>query len=358
MTVRKLRNSWQYDIQISGYGRHRKGGFRTKSEALVAERRARQDLLEGRRRMTLADAYEAYMAATSMRIQSRETNAHIWLRVQPSLGHLYVEEVTTSTLDVFKRGLPTRYGPATVNRYLEVIRSVLRFCWKRGHLASVPYVPMQSVPQTNPQWYSELERDRLFAGMFDLQPQWYLFFYLSARLGLRLGEVYAVAKSRIRDIPAQLSIDRAFQRGTKTRLAVLGARKNNRVLTLSLSDDIVSAIRWHIAQGYAGEDFLFFKGEHPPRYLDSHKRPLRTVQRKLGLRELSHHKLGRHSVASQAVTGGHSMKTIQAQLGHQSEQSTHMYAHLGDGAQLRLVQDLEPKNPPHVNVASTTRQPK
>ena len=77
------------------------------------------------------------------------------------------------------------------------------------------------------------------------------------------------------------------------------------------------------------------------------------MQRALGLRELSHHQIGRHSVASQAATGGHSIKAIQAQLGHQSAKSTHLYAHLGYQAQLRLVEALQPVSPPHVSVRST-----
>ena len=47
------------------------------------------------------------------------------------------------------------------------------------------------------------------------------------------------------------------------------------------------------------------------------------------------------------------MKAIQAQLGHRSLKSTEQYAHLGQQAQLRLVADLEPSAPPHVNVRST-----
>ena len=93
----------------------------------------------------------------------------------------------------------------------------------------------------------------------------------------------------------------------------------------------------------------------------SHVRPLRLVQQKLGLRLLSHHKVGRHSVASQAVTGGESVKAVQAQLGHRSEQSTHKYAHLGSGPQRRLVEALRPQRAPHegkrhVNLASTDTQ--
>ncbi|MGH9107816.1 MAG: hypothetical protein ACRDZX_18685, partial [Acidimicrobiales bacterium] len=89
---------------------------------------------------------------------------------------------------------------------------------------------------------------------------------------------------------------------------------------------------------YGGPEFLFSKTGVFPRYIDSHVRPLTLVQKKLGLRVLSHHKVGRHSVASQAVTGGESVKAVQAQLGHRSEQSTHKYVHLGAGAQKRLVE--------------------
>ena len=142
----------------------------------------------------------------------------------------------------------------------------------------MPYVPMQRVPATGPAWYSEKERDRLLDGMFRLQPRWYLFFYLTTRLGLRTGGVYAVAKSRIRDIPPQLIVDRAVQRGNKKRPALLGTRKNDRSLTLSLAQDVVEAIRWHIKQGYSGEEFLFSADGTFPRHLDSHKRPLRLVE--------------------------------------------------------------------------------
>jgi len=99
-----------------------------------------------------------------------------------------------------------------------------------------------------------------------------------------------------------------------------------------------------------------------PRYIDSHVRALTLVQQKLGLRLLSHHKVGRHSVASQAVTGGESIKAVQAQLGHRSEQSTDKYSHLGLGAQRRLIEAPRPVVAPHEQVraeqlTSTSRQP-
>jgi len=57
-----------------------------------------------------------------------------------------------------------------------------------------------------------------------------------------------------------------------------------------------------------------------------------------------------------AFPGGHSIKAIQAQLGHRSEQSTHVYAHLGSGAQLRLVEALQPAAAPHGTLRAPSKK--
>ena len=85
---------------------------------------------------------------------------------------------------------------------------------------------------------------------------------------------------------------------------MLGSRKNHEVYTTALGRDVLEAIRWHVDQGYAGPQFLFSQDGTFPKHLDSYKRPLRTVQKALGLPLLSHHQIGRHSMASQAATGG------------------------------------------------------
>ncbi|MCU0664668.1 MAG: tyrosine-type recombinase/integrase [Myxococcota bacterium] len=301
----------------------------------------------GERQIILSDAFRDYMAATQMKARAKDVYNHHWSRIAPILGHLFIEEITTSVLDGFKQKLPRSLAPRTVNHHLTLIRAVLGFMWKREKLSHVPYIPKMSVPRKNHQWYSEMERDRLLKGMFEMFPQWYLFFYLTCRLGLRRGEVYAISRGKIRHIPALLVVDEQVQVGNRSRPASLTTRKNDAAYTVKLSQDLLDAIDWHIAKGYGGEEFLFSKDGSFPIHLDSHQRPLREVQRALGLRELGHHAIGRHSVASQAATSGHSMKAIQAQLGHLSEQSTHCYAHLGSSAQLRVMEDLKPQSPPH-----------
>ena len=399
--VRKLEKSWQYDFKFPGRPRDRKGGFRTKQAAKIAGEKLLARLETGACVTTLTEAYNVYTAATNLKEGSRDSYENNWRRIAPVLGELFIEEIDSSTivprqaykygsgwpfstisaslllelgaaspsssfldlaenfststricrldeaLDRFKQTLPLSWEPTTVNLALGLVKTILRFMWKRGKLSHVPYVPMESVVVKHRDWYTLEERDALLEGMFRQYPRWYLFFYLTCRLGLRKGEVYGITHRQVRHIPPRLIIDHQLQQGTGKRAVKIITRKNNEAYTLELSQDVLDAIQWHIAQGYAGEEFLFSKTGKFPLRLDTHKHPLMRVQRALGLRLLSHHAIGRHSVASQAATGGESIKAIQAQLGHRSEKSTHRYAHLGSRAQLGVVTNLAPVLPPH-----------
>ena len=345
--VRRLKKSWQYDFKLPDKKRERKGKFRTKAAAFEAGLQRMKVLQNNTEKITLKEAYETYVRVSQLKDRTRDTYSHHWGVIEPLIGHMYISEITTTVLDEFKVQLPSRLGPRTMNHHLTLVRAVLRFMWKRQKLALLPYIPMMKVPVKEQPWYTTVERDRLLTEMHLKYPQWYLFFYITCRLGLRRAEVYAIARRQVKDIPPRLVVDQQVQRGTKTREACLITRKNNETYTLELPEDVMAAIKWHISQGYAGSEFLFSKDGTFPKYIDSYMRPLITVQRKLGLQELGHHAIGRHSVASQAATRGESIKAIQAQLGHRSESSTHKYAHLGSGAQLKVVESLTPDSPPH-----------
>ncbi len=72
MAVRKLHQSWQYDFTLSGFGRQRQGGYVTRAEALLAQKRAREDLLSGARKLFFREGYAQYMAATRMKLLFRQ----------------------------------------------------------------------------------------------------------------------------------------------------------------------------------------------------------------------------------------------------------------------------------------------
>ena len=69
-----------------------------------------------------------------------------------------------------------------------------------------------------------------------------------------------------------------MQRGTKKRAAELVSRKNDEAYELDITADILAAVGWHVARGYAGTEFLLSKTGAFPRYIDSHVSPSKLVQ--------------------------------------------------------------------------------
>lgn len=347
MAVHKRGKFWEYDFRLLGE-RHRKSRWRTRAHAAAAEKLKMEELLSGTSKITFADAYDRYVAATRLAVTTREDYDRFMDRdIRSHIGHLFIEQVTTDDIDKIKAALAPTLGPKSINQRLIVVSAVLRFEWKRQKLAHVPWIPMETVPKKHVEWYSVDERDRFLKGVYDLQPQWYLFFYLTMRLGLRCGEIYPIEHSKFMRERGRVLIDQAAVRGTTTRPLVLKLRKGNDTLVLEVTSDVFDAYDWHCRMGFAGQQYVFCPSDKIPKYLDSHKAPIRIVQDALALRPLSHHRLGRHSVGSQANQHGSDPKAIQAQLGHQSPQSTQKYLHVSNDAQRKLVESLRPARAPH-----------
>ncbi len=345
MAVRKLRQSWQYDFKISGFERQCKGRFRKRSlacgkrcpretplgdQAIAFQRGPRPihggDSDEGPRLGCLRASLEADRAGA--RSPLCRGGRHVRARC--------LQAVTSEAL-----------GPKSINQHPILIRAALRFLWKRGRLRSVLYVPMESVPQSHADWYTKEERDQLLEGMFRLEPQWYLFYYLTTRLGLRAGEVYAIARRQVRREQPRLVVDQAVQRGTKTRPARLATRKN---------DDCLCA---RSDGGHIGR-----------RRLARRRRLLRAGVFLLQDRRLpTPHRQSRPTFktrATEARSSGAQPSQGRAALGskpsdhgrrvHQSRSGTAwtsfgaehaQVAHLGSGAQRHLVEALQPARAPH-----------
>jgi integrase len=350
MVIRKRGKGWQYDFWLLGK-RERKGRFRTKAEATAAEKLKREEMLSGKVKKTFREAYEAYIKSIRARVAVttlEDFGRFMEREIAPTIGHVLIGDVNTSAIVELKQRFPPDWGPKSINQRLILVRAVLRFCWACEWIPYPPKVPMEKVPKKSVQWYELAERDAFLEGVYELQPQWYLFFYLTSRLGLRRGEVYPIEHSQFLCARLQLAIDKAVIRGTSTRDCVVRpARKGGDTMTLEITQDIVDAYRWHVKNGYAGDRLVFCPTDKIPRHLDSHVVPMKLVQAKLGLRKLTHHKLGRHSVGSQADDIGATHKAIQRQLGHQSPRSTDQYVHGSSKAQRAIVEALRPKRAPH-----------
>jgi integrase len=350
VVVRKRGKKWEYDFRLLGK-RERDGGFATKPIAVLAEKRKQEELLGGKR-MTYAEAWEKFLAGTRHEVLTREK--YVWLyekHLSEALGPLYISAIETEHFDELKKRFDPALAASTVNLYLKLAKAPLTFARNRKWILYTPWTPREVEREKVERWYTVEQRDRFLEGVFDLAPNWYLFFYLTVRVGLRRGEVYALSHRQFDRERMRLVIDRRAIRGTKSRPArILPGRKARRgqsVLELAVSQDIFDAYDWHCKMGYAGEQLVVAQDDALAAHLDSHAPVMRKVQRKLGLPLFPHHAVGRHSVASQAVEEDVHAKTIQQQLGHHNPATTQRYIHVRSGAQLKIMESLRPARAPH-----------
>jgi integrase len=346
VVVRKRGSKWEYDFRLLGK-RHRDGGFRTKTIAELAEKKKERELLSGKQ-MTYAEVWEKFLEGTKHKPLTREK--YVWLYdfyLKESLGPLYLTEFETATFDDLKKRFDPTLGASTVNLYLTLAKAPLTFAWKRNWMPHPPWVAKDPTPDKVEQWYTVEERDRFLEGVFEHAPHWYLFFYLTSRLGLRRGEVYPIEHEQFQRERGSLLIDKGAVQGTKDRPLQIDLRKGNDTLTLKVTQDVFDAYDWHCKMGFAGKRYVMMPNDKVPTYLDSHKAVMRTVQKRLGLPRYPHHAIGRHSVASQAVEDEQHPKAIQQQLGHKRAETTQRYMHAKQGAQLKIVEALRPSRAPH-----------
>ena len=167
MTVRKRERSWYYDFTLEGFGRHKKAGFRTKAEAEEAEKRKREELRLGRRRFTLAQAFEMYLSANKMKDRSRDTYRGHWRRdISPVLAHYSIADVATSPLDELLLPLPVHLRPNSVHHRPCLVDTLLRFILIRVHLQAVLYWSSETAPYLPPACLSQPRSARLLGGIF------------------------------------------------------------------------------------------------------------------------------------------------------------------------------------------------
>jgi integrase len=337
---------WEYRFRYEDR-RYSKGRFKTKKQAELAEKKKQLEVISGDRSVTLVEAYQLYKKARPD-IKTRtldEFERYMERDITPLLGHICIEEISALVLDDFKAQLPAHLSSSSKNKRLTLISAILRYCCSRDLLMSMPIIPKAKETRKAVQWYTEEQRDQLLNGFLRHRPHWYFFFYITMRLGLRVGEVYAIEHRQFKRTPPTLIVDQAAQRGNtkKGREVDLKSRKNEEVLVLDLEEDILAAYDWHCGCGYTGHRFVFF--DRIPLHLDNHRKPLKAVQKLVELPAYSHHKIGRHSVGSQAQRKGVPLHDIQQQLGHKSIRSTEQYAHGGE--QGNVVRALRPVRPPH-----------
>ena len=85
--------------------------------------------------------------------------------VDPYLGHLYLDQITRDVIEVIgEKKLATGVAPATVNRHLEIIRTILnKACREWEWTERVPFIRMYKEPKRRIRWLTKEEAETLLS---------------------------------------------------------------------------------------------------------------------------------------------------------------------------------------------------
>lgn len=174
--------------------------------------------------------------------------------------------------------------------------------------------------------------------------EYYPFFLMVARTGLRLGELLAVRWGDIDFNSRFIWVRQSYRRGQFT------PPKNGKDRKVDMSDQLTATLKGLLTQRKReafqkglGEvhELVFHRGSGAPIEQNYIRRVFKRILRKAELREIRLHDL-RHTFASLLLRQGESPVYVKEQLGHSSIQITvDIYGHLIPGANRGAVNKLD-----------------
>lgn len=263
------------------------------------------------RKVTLAELVEQFLRGPGKGWPSNRTSyLHRWVG---QVGHLTLAGLTRGEIIAARDELWSGRAPATVNRAVAYLSSVLSYAVERE---IIPENPCRKLKLTEPRGRvrylsdDELARLRGAVAAQETLPDLSLFVEAALRTGARAGELQGL---RWEDID--------FQRG----VAILHETKNGERRLLPIRGALLEALR--NKPRTCALVFTCPTGVGRIQYGNAWRAALKAV----GIESFRFHDL-RHHAASTLVQNGVDLYAVQHLLGHKSPTMTQRYAHLAPEA--------------------------
>ncbi|MBF0335700.1 MAG: site-specific integrase [Alphaproteobacteria bacterium] len=331
--------NWLIEFTFKGHKVRQSSGTTRKREAEERERILRQELksrlLLGKvAAMSLGEAVDRYydtvvLPKGNVGVAKRELYALNQIRemLRPATP---IENLTAGVISDYKDHLlASKKAPATVNRYLAMIKAILnRANSEWGTLAVVPRIKLLPLSNARHRWLTEEEEMRLLPNCSPHLRNLVVFLIDS---GARLREATTLGWGDV-------DLDR------KPRAVVRFMRtKSGRPRAVPLSTRVEALLRELKNERPDGEERVFLyhaPGSSQPVPFDNPFGTWDTARRRADLEDVNLHDL-RHTFASRLVMRGVPLPTVSQLLGHASIHMTMRYAHLSNSALDAAIDSLE-----------------
>lgn len=252
----------------------------------------------------------------------------LWL--SPHLNHIYLKDVNKDLIEeiakikentIKKNGKSIK--PATVNRMLSVIKSILKKCEKEwGWLNSVPYIRMREENNERVRWIT-FEQARKLIALLQKEERWHLadMTAFSLLTGLRKGNVKGLEWPRVDFEKRFLWVERSQS-------------KNKNTFSRVLNEDAI-----HVLRRWCGkhDQYVFTYRNNPIG--ECNTRAWRAAVKAVGIEDFKWHDL-RHTWASWHVQNGTSLHELYEMGDWESYDMVLRYAHLCNSQIIKVSENI------------------
>lgn len=330
--------TWYYSFSVkdplTGQRKHKmKRGFRTKKEALAAERE--DHYKPAQTAMTVRDMMILWEDHTQASKQTRQKHLeHFTIR----FGDYFDKPIETLSKPVLSRwraelAQDDRFNTNTKNRTISYLKSLLRFA-SDVYDVQVNTSVLSRLKQTDEESMKEFEvwtpaEFNQFAQAVD-NPLYALYFKFLFWTGCRRGEAIALQKSDVKDHTATIKYSQ------RTQQEGLKPTKKRTTRTIKLD-----SVLWNELQPLMDTDGSYVFGGITglsPNAIDS---AFRKAVKESGVKKIRIHDL-RHSHATWLINSGVNIVAVSKRLGHKDVTTTlSVYTHLLESTDNDMISKID-----------------
>ena len=261
------------------------------------------------------------------------------LYITPEIGKIPINRITHNTIESFANLLLQTGGAKhsglsakTVSDVLSVIRSVLRYCSKKGKIISYDAYSIQiKQHQKEMRVLSRSEQEKLCKYLYSDLNACNMGILVCLFTGLRVGEICALQWEDISFEDHTIHVHQTMQRvqnktalGQKTKVIVTAPKSACSIRTIPIPDELFDAIDLYRTTGVG---YFLTGSKHDyiePRTMQNH---FKQALRRCEVASANYHAL-RHTFATRCVELGFDVKSLSEILGHASVNITmNRYVH-------------------------------
>ncbi|MBD3181882.1 tyrosine-type recombinase/integrase [Candidatus Poribacteria bacterium] len=308
----------------------------TKKEAERVQRKLEAEIVEGKWELwlkeditfsDLVEGYLEYSSTTKARSTSRGDKCRINKHLLPHFGKIPLSQITPQMLENYKqKRVKEGAAPVTVNHDLSNLSHMFKMAIRWGYIDknAASSVERMKVTKNLPRFLNQEEIQRLIEaaeGSY-IHP----LIVTALHTGMRKGELFNLK---------WMDID--FDRRTVTIQSKSDWHtKNYKSRMIQLTPVLYNILREHRERSGLSEYVFTYCGK---KLKSNIKRTWSGVLGKAGLERVTLHTL-RHTFASHLVMAGVALREVQELMGHQSYETTLLYAHVAEEHSKKKVLQL------------------